>query len=140
MTVGIVLALALALAPPQAEYRNLVNTYCVTCCKGTGTTLPNFSLVQVVGCLAPGPNDVWLLTNTSEPIVTKDQPSTPDELKLAESRPPGRETYRLVSTSKFTSAFQRGQKIEAKGLIYREPNDSRLNLTSLKPLGSTCAK
>jgi mono/diheme cytochrome c family protein len=108
--------------------------------KGTGTTLPNFSLVQVVGCLAPGPNDAWLLTNTSEPIVTKDQPSTPDELRLAESRAPGKETFRLVSTSKFKSAFQPGQKIEAKGLLYREPNDSRLNLTSLKTLGSTCAK
>jgi mono/diheme cytochrome c family protein len=109
--------------------------------KGTGTTLPNFSLVQVVGCLAPGGNnDVWLLTNTSEPVVTKDQPSTPDELKLAESRPSGKETYRLVSATKFKSAFQQGQKIEAKGLLYRDPNDSRLNLTSLKPLGSTCAK
>ena len=31
MTVGIVFALALALAPPQAEYRNLINTYCITC-------------------------------------------------------------------------------------------------------------
>ena len=111
--------------------------------KGTGTTLPNFSLVQVVGCLAPGPagpNGAWLLTNTTEPVVTKDQPSTPDELKLAESRPSGKETYRLVSTTKFKSAFQQGQKIEAKGLLYREPNDSRLNLTSLKPLGSSCTK
>jgi hypothetical protein len=106
--------------------------------KGTGTTLPNFSLVQVVGCLAPGPNDAWLLTNTSEPVVTKDQPSTPEELKLAESRPAGKESYRLVSTTKFKPAFQRGQKIEAKGLLYREPNASRLNVVSLKQLGS-CA-
>src|SRR5438270_6984470 len=31
MTAGIVFALALVLAPPQADYRNLINTYCVTC-------------------------------------------------------------------------------------------------------------
>ena len=31
MTAGIMFALALVFAPPQADYRNLINTYCITC-------------------------------------------------------------------------------------------------------------
>src|SRR6185295_820452 len=29
--------------------------------------VPNFSIVEVVGCLAPGPDNTWILTNSSEP-------------------------------------------------------------------------
>jgi hypothetical protein len=46
----------------------------------------------------------------------------------------------LISTTPFKSALQRGQKIEAKGPLYREPSESRLNLTSLQTIGSTCVK
>lgn len=109
--------------------------------KGQGTVLPNFSVVQVVGCLAPGPNsNVWLLTSASEPAATKDQPSSPDELKLAETQPLGSISFRLVNTNPFKSSLRGGQKVEAKGLLYRDPEDSRLNLTSLQTVASLCSK
>lgn len=63
--------------------------------KGAGSTIPNFTLVQVVGCLTPGEKNVWLLTNTTDPVVTKDQPSTPEELKAADASPLGSGAIRL---------------------------------------------
>ena len=37
---------------------------------------PNFALVQVVGCLTQAPNNAWMLTRTTEPVVTKQEEPT----------------------------------------------------------------
>jgi len=102
--------------------------------------VPNFSVVQVVGCLAKGPNNTWVLNNTSEPVLSKDQPSTPEELKAAEARPIGTQTFRLVSVNSFKPELHSGQKMEVRGLLYREAEDSRLNVTSLQMVASNCTK
>ncbi len=48
---------------------------------GSGTkAIRNFKMVQLVGCLAQTDN-VWTLTHSSEPIVTKDEPATTGELQ-----------------------------------------------------------
>ena len=36
--------------------------------------VPNFRLVEVVGCLTHGPNDAWTLTRTSTPAVANERP------------------------------------------------------------------
>ena len=99
----------------------------------------NFSVVQVVGCLTQGPDDTWVLANTSEPILTRDRPSTAEELKAALARPLGTRTFRLVSVAPFKPEAHKGQKMEAKGLMYRAPSKDRLNLNSLQMLAATCA-
>ena len=107
---------------------------------GSGTkALRNFKMVQLVGCLAQIDN-VWTLMHTSEPIVTKDEPATTGELKDAAAKPLGTEMFRLVSVAPFKPASSQGQKVLAKGLIYRAvPGPNRLNLTSLQPLGGSCS-
>jgi len=102
------------------------------------SAIPNFSVVAVVGCLAPGPNKTWILTNTSEPEITKDQPSTPEELKASSSKPSGKQTYRLISVNSFMPESHAGQKVQAKGLIYRDGDDARLNVTSLQKVAEGC--
>jgi mono/diheme cytochrome c family protein len=102
--------------------------------------VPNFSFVEVTGCLAKGPNNTWLLTNSSEPSITKDQPATPEELKVAGAKPGGAQAFRLVSVNSLRPELHAGQKMEAKGLIYREADDSRLNVLSLQMIASTCTK
>jgi hypothetical protein len=100
---------------------------------------PNFALVQVVGCLAPGPNNKgWVLTQTSEPVVTKDEAPTANLLKTAATRPLGDQTYQLVSVTPFKPEAHKGHKVEARGLLYRDPTDARLNLTSLQMVGESC--
>jgi mono/diheme cytochrome c family protein len=101
--------------------------------------LPNFAMVALVGCLAKGPSDTWLLTNTSEPIQSKDEPSTPEELKQAGSQPLGSDTFQLISIVPFKPDSNNGHKMAVKGLLYRAPDGNRLDVTSLQVAGSSCA-
>jgi cytochrome c5 len=103
--------------------------------KGEQATVQNFSLVQTVGCLATGPNNTWLLTRTAEPITTRDDVPSDRGLTAAASKPLGTRTFRLVSVAPFQPESHTGQKVEARGLIYNEPGDERINLTSLRALG-----
>jgi mono/diheme cytochrome c family protein len=101
---------------------------------------PNFSLVQVIGCLTQGPNEKWLLTNASEPVATKDETSTPAGLKIAEAKPLGSRVLELVSVSPSLKAeSHKNHRVEVRGLLYRDPNYVELNLTSLVTLSPTCA-
>jgi S-disulfanyl-L-cysteine oxidoreductase SoxD len=100
---------------------------------------PNFALVQVLGCLTQNPNGGWVLSNSTEPSTTKDETATPAGLKTAEANPLGTQTFELVSvTSSFQAESHKGHKMEARGLLYREPNHAELNLTSLAMIAPNC--
>ena len=110
--------------------------------KGAAQVVANFSVVRVVGCLAPGPGNTWTLTETTDPILSRDQPSTPEELKRAESLPAGKQNFRLVSISGlggFNPQQLSGRKMDVKGLLYKDDTDARINVTSLQMVGS-CTK
>jgi mono/diheme cytochrome c family protein len=105
---------------------------------GPAKAIGNFKMVAVVGCLAQA-DDVWSLTHTVAPVVTKDQPATAAELQQAEAAPLGADTFRLVSVAPFRPDSSRGHRVLAKGLLYRTtPGPNRLNVTSLQPLGASC--
>ena len=104
--------------------------------KGEQAIVQNFSLVQTVGCLARGPDNTWVLTRTSDPLVTRDDVPSPQSLTSAASRPLGTRTFRLLSAKPFSPETHQGHKMEARGLIYSEPGDERLTLTSLKMAGN----
>jgi len=100
--------------------------------------IPNFALVQVVGCLTQAQDQTWRLTRTTTPVVTKDQRPDPQELKEGAATPLGTETFLLLSVNHFRPDEHKGHKMEAKGLLYKAPNDARLSLTSLDAVDSTC--
>jgi mono/diheme cytochrome c family protein len=104
--------------------------------KGEQAIVQNFSLVQTVGCLARGPDNTWVLTRTSDPLVTRDDVPSPQSLTTAASRPLGTRTFRLLSAKPFSPETHQGHKMEARGLIYSEPGDERLTLTSLRMAGN----
>ena len=106
--------------------------------KGQANSVPNFALVQVVGCLSQGANNAWTLTKTSEPVVTRDEEATATTLRTAEAKALGSETFTLVSVMPFKPETHAGQKMEARGLLYRDEKDARLNLTSLATVKSSC--
>jgi mono/diheme cytochrome c family protein len=103
--------------------------------KGQTNTIPNFSLVQVVGCLSPGANNTWTLTKTSEPVLTRDEEPSAAALRTAQAKTLGAQSFTLVSVVPFKPDTHAGQKMEARGLLYRDEKDARLNLTSLQMLG-----
>ncbi|HVZ20029.1 MAG TPA: cytochrome c [Vicinamibacterales bacterium] len=96
----------------------------------------NFRMVRVVGCLAQVDN-AWVLTNTGEPALTNEQPPTSAALQDAAGQPLGTHVFRLVSVSTFHPADHAGQKMEARGLIYRAPDKSLINVTSLDAVGGS---
>ncbi len=67
-----------------------------------------------------------------------ERPSTPDTLKEASRKPLGSETFRLVSVNSFDPAAHTGQKMQAKGLLYRAPGKDRINLVSLETVDQNC--
>lgn len=104
--------------------------------------VPEFALVQMVGCLAQNPDKSWVLTNASVPLRTRSPGEpTPAELKTAASRALGSDTYRLLYVDSFKTGFSpdphKGQKMEAKGFLIRKP-ELRLSVTWLEMLASNC--
>lgn len=107
--------------------------------KGEQAVVQNFSLIQTVGCLASGPDNTWMLTRTAEPITTRDDAPSERALASAAAKPLGTKTFRLISVVPFKPESHTGQKVEARGLIYTEPGDERINVTSLKATGANCS-
>jgi mono/diheme cytochrome c family protein len=108
--------------------------------KGEQPGVQNFALVQAVGCLTSGPNNTWLLTQTADPVTTREDVPSGSLLASAASHPLGTKTFRLISVAPFQPASHTGRKVEARGLIYNEPGDERINVTSLRPIGDGCAQ
>jgi mono/diheme cytochrome c family protein len=100
--------------------------------------IPNFSLVQVVGCLGKAPSGSWALTHTSDASLTKDDEPSPAVLKAAQSKALGAGSFQLISVTPFGPESHQGHKMEARGLVYRDGAEARLNLTSLRMLDASC--
>ena len=108
--------------------------------KGASQVVSNFSVVRVVGCLAAGPNNSWSLNDATEPVLSRDQASTPEELQRAEKLPPGKQSFRLLSVAGFEPQKYSGRKMDVKGLIYKDEKDARINVTSFQSAGSCSTK
>ncbi len=108
--------------------------------KGAESAGPaNFALVQVVGCLTERPNNRWALTNSTEPVATREESPNPAAIGAAAANPLGAQMFELVSVrSAFKPESHKSHKMEARGLLYREPNYAELNLTSLEMVGTSC--
>jgi hypothetical protein len=87
--------------------------------------VPNFALVQEVGCLARGPGQAWMLNKTNEPAVTRpavtkeDTQSTPD-MHDAVTQLLGTQSFVLVSAGAFSPVSHVGHKMEARSLLCRD--------------------
>ena len=104
---------------------------------GASKAVPNFALVSIVGCLDQA-DDRWVLTHTSEPLITEERPATEPELKDADSRRLGTGKFRLLGAYGYEPDIHRGHKVLAQGLLYRVHDDNRLNVTGLQTVGLNC--
>ena len=107
--------------------------------------LPNSALVLVVGCMTKVNADAWSLTSATEPVRTRvADVSTMDELKADQSKPAGMATFRLQNILYLGTAFKpeayEGHRMQAKGILVRQPNAERIDVRSLAEVSSTCGK
>jgi hypothetical protein len=107
--------------------------------------VPNFSLIDVVGCLTQGPEMSWLLTNGTVPVRSRNpvQP-TPAEVEAAAAKPTANQRYVLLDVDYFSNTFRAsdhvGHKMNAKGFLIRTANDVRLNVTWLEMVSPQCGQ
>ena len=97
--------------------------------KGEQPKAQNFARVQVVGCLARS-DERFVLTNASEPVA-----AVSDTAALPVPSP-GAGRVLLLNTTPFKPEAQVGQRVEARGLVYRDERDTLLTVSTLKPVGS----
>jgi len=95
-------------------------------------------IVEIVGCLAQRPSNLWMLTNASAPAVTSNQASSLTALKEAAAIPLGDLQYRILGIDVFNPSRHSGQKVALKGALIRDINEDRLNVTSVQMLATSC--
>jgi len=106
--------------------------------------LPTNTLIQSAGCFTSGTGGAWELTDSSELSRTRiaDQ-ITAQEQKSAATKPLGSQRFRLqnlTDISGFTPDSYKGHKVLVKGVIIRQPNNDRINVTALTTIGSSCVR
>ena len=87
----------------------------------------NFARVVVAGCLGRGDGNRFVLTNASEPVVAADNTPVP---------PPGAGRVVLLNAGPFSPGTQVGQRVEARGIVYRDDKDVLLAVNALRAVGS----
>jgi hypothetical protein len=99
----------------------------------------NLNLDEVVGCLRAGANRQGTLTKATAPGATKEETAPPAALASAGARPLGALDFQLISVVPAYEADRHaGQKVEARGLIFRSDTENLLNLTGLQATGAAC--
>lgn len=104
--------------------------------------LPTSAQVAVVGCLTLDTGNGWFLTHAAEPARTLNVwESTAAEIHEASAEPLSDQLFRLANIDDLPG-FDRdglnGNKVQAKGILVRQPNNQRINLNSLQKLGAGC--
>ena len=104
--------------------------------------LPGSTPVEVVGCFTLDVGNGWFLRRAAEPERTLNQwEASAEELRLAKDKPLGGQVFRLQNLNDlagFNPDSAGGQKMEAKGILVRQPGNERINVTFLKPVGVEC--
>jgi len=102
-------------------------------------SLPDGSLVRVVGCLTQGSDKSWTLAKASAPAMTRSRDSSTGlELKVAQAQPFGTNNFPLQYANAFMADSHKGHKVEAKGDLDRLPEGDRIRLSSLQTLAPSC--
>jgi hypothetical protein len=99
--------------------------------------VPDFSLVEVVGCLRPEDGQ-WHLERATELVRTRNPASsTRAELELLDLRSLGADTYELIYIFPAPDPFA-GHKIEVKGFLIRDNDPAQINVSSLASIAGSC--
>jgi mono/diheme cytochrome c family protein len=97
--------------------------------------LGDFSYVEVVGCLTPGPDNTWLLSKASDPVSLAAAAAARSE---AVDKPLGTQVFRLFDALAYNPDARQGQKMYVRGLLIKLPDEQRMTISALETLAPTC--
>jgi cbb3-type cytochrome c oxidase subunit III len=107
--------------------------------QGGPEPVPNFSLVQVTGCLTLNETDnTWLVTNATDPVRATHPQASPEELAASAGQPLGAGTLQLLLSAAHVPDPHKGHKVDARGFLMRRPSGNRINVTSLETVSPDC--
>jgi hypothetical protein len=100
--------------------------------------VPNFQLVQVVGCFQQSGRDTALVSRATEPERTRD-PSPAADVAALKTRPLGTSAFTLIFIPGDPSDYA-GRKVSVKGLLIRDPTGggASINVMSLQSVAAAC--
>ena len=98
----------------------------------------DFSYVEVVGCLRPGPDNTWLLSNATEPVGLAVTGPALREKGDVVGKPPGDQEFRLLDAMAYNPEAHKGQKMYVRGLLIRLPGEQRMTISSFESIAPTC--
>src|SRR5207237_637729 len=93
---------------------------------------------QVVGCLQGDSAGNWFLTNASQPTASETQATSSVALKAAQAQLLGSQQYQLIGVSMFNPSSDQGDKVAGKGILIKDSNHIRINVTSLQKIAANC--
>ena len=98
----------------------------------------DFSYVELVGCLTPGPQHTWMLTKASAPVsaVVTSASATPE----ATEKPLGTGTFHLLDAMAYAPDGHRGQKMYVRGLLIKLADEQRITISALEMVSPTCSE
>ena len=97
----------------------------------------DFSYVDVYGCLTPGAERTWMLTEASDPVAAV--PAAPPSVASgAEAPPPGTQTFRLLDAMAYAPDAHAHQQLHVRGLLIRMPGEQRITISALEMVSPSC--
>ena len=97
-------------------------------------------IVRVIGCLKQPGGETWVLTSATAPIPSASTGTSATSLREAEGTLLGTKRFRLIGISAFVPESQKGHKVEVKGILIKDVKESRVNVTSLQTVTTTCTR
>jgi len=97
----------------------------------------DFSYVDVVGCLAGGPQHTWRLTQASDPVAAVPAAaggSTP----AAAPTPLGTRTIQLVDAMAYAPDAHDGHTMHVRGLLITLPGEQRMTISTFEMVRPSC--
>jgi len=101
----------------------------------------DFSYVEAVGCLAPGPGSTWLLTRATEPVsVVLSPESAPKRPDDAAARALGDQTFHLLDAMAYSPDAHKGHKMYVRGLLIKLPSEQRMTISAFETPAPSCTQ
>jgi mono/diheme cytochrome c family protein len=96
-------------------------------------------IVEVIGCLGQSESTTWMLTHASDPVATKTQSTSLAAIAATAAKPFGNQRYQLLGANVFNPQGNAGKKVAVKGVLIKDANGTRLNVTSLQTAAASCS-
>ena len=93
-------------------------------------------VVAVAGCVAEQPAGTWQLTSATDPVPSI--ANAPTAAQPYKGPMNGNATFQLIGISEFDLPSHKGHTVLVKGLFIKAAPISRLNVTSVTMLATTC--